>query len=291
MVLGIRREREKSAYCVSCIVFCVLCFSELSTKPQNPDECAKARLSSRPESGRLKHRICVQPKGDRICPAPKGNRNVVAVDLSASPDRYSRCAGYRSTCLPVSVLSVPGPKYPWRGRANVWIAARPAPHRVLGPQLFVSTCPLPPRRPDAAFLPRILTTLLVIFLCFSLFLTIRPVQNPHRPACSCFFFPRLENQIPTAGATSPSLRPFLFLSPLAGDVIHAQSRFAKPPAQHSTSPEPCTTTPNLNLEIQPGIRLTARAPASRASLILSLQIPQLRVSAIRLRFWAALFLR
>ena len=142
MVLRIRREREK---CILCFVFlfCVLCFafSELSTKPQNPDECARARVSSRPGSGRLKHCICVQPKADRICPAPKGNRNVVAVDLSASPDRYSRCAGHRSTCLPVSVLSVPGPKYPWRGRANVWIAARPAPHRVLGPQLFVSTCP------------------------------------------------------------------------------------------------------------------------------------------------------
>lgn len=178
--------REKSAYCVSCIVFCVLCFSELSTKPQNPDECAKARLSCRPGSGRLKHCICVQPKGDRICPAPKGNRNVVAVDLSASPDRYSRCAGYRSTCLPVSVLSVPGPKYPWRGRANVWIAARPAPHRVLGPQLFVSTCPPATTAPRCGF----------------------PPQDPHHVTC---YFPLLLFLTIPPGPKPPSASLLLFL--------------------------------------------------------------------------------
>ena len=227
-------EREKSASCVSCFcfVFCVLRFQSCRRNHRILMNVPKP-ASARPGSGRLKHCICVQPKADRICPAPKGNRNVVAVDLSASPDRYSRCAGYRSTCLPVSVLSVPGPKYPWRGRANVWIAARPAPHRVLGPQLFVSTCPChhgaPMRLSSPGSSPRYL-------LFSSAFIFDHPARSKTpigQPAPVSFFPDSITKSQPRARHLPASAR-FCFsrLLPATSSTPSRDSRSR----QHSTAP-------------------------------------------------------
>ena len=68
-------QYEKSEREMHLVVCFVLCFvrSCLATKLQNPESSPEVQVPVRPESGRLKHCICVQPKADRICPAPKGN--------------------------------------------------------------------------------------------------------------------------------------------------------------------------------------------------------------------------
>lgn len=133
----------------------------------------------------------------------------------------------------------------------MWIDCQPDPQRVLGPQLFVSTCPCTPRCGFPS--PGSPVPGHVIFLLL-LFLTIRPVNSA--AAASSLSF---SDSIHSKSASRPQPfsarhRPFL-----ACDVILAESRFAKPVASTAPFVNRARQHPNHNLKSNPESGLTARA--------------------------------
>jgi len=155
----------------------------------------------------------------------------------------------------------------------VWINCQPAPQRVLGPQLFVSTCPCTPRCGFPSPGSPVPSHVHVIFLLL-LFLTIRPV-NTSAAAASFSFSDSIDSKSAARPPTFPRARHRPFL---ACDVILAESRFAKPVAstapfvnrarQHSPQPQ-----------IQPRKRLTARARGIGIQQFAPPELPR-RVSAL-----------
>ena len=150
---------EKREKCILWFVFwfCVVCFVQ-SWKLQNPSQKTEVQVPSRLEVSEIEtlHLRATQgrsnlPGAQNPPKSPKGSRNVVAVDLSASPDRYSRCPAHvcDATSTPGAAALTCG-SLPARPHTASWLAWDPSCSFQRAPA---------PRRPDAAFLPRILTTL------------------------------------------------------------------------------------------------------------------------------------